>query len=184
MHALFKLQDSVEVEQTSPSKLNGLGHPGMGSGLHQGPWNSSTLCSQGKNIQFHKHLSLHPVSAAQVAISSEWLIYICDGTARNNKGTAVWSGLELYRTYMWVPLPSYGSLRLNVGIFSHKKNSFQQGVCWSAAADVFSSFLRPFTLRKKVNSWREGRIQRGAGLLLIGICTSFAVNSFLLVVCH
>ena len=110
MHAFFKLQYSVEVEQTSPSKLNGLlktqWDPGMGSGLHQGPWNSSTLCSQGKNIQFHKHLSLHPVSAPQVAISSEWLIYICDGTARNNKGTAVWPGLEP----IWVRFPRTGKM--------------------------------------------------------------------------
>ena len=88
---------------------------------------------------------------------NDWCIFAME--QQRNSGL-VWSGLELYRTYMWVPLPSYGSLRLNVGIFSHKKNSFQQGVCWSAAADVFSSFLRPFTLREKVKRRKDPKRSR------------------------
>ena len=121
--------------------------------IQQGPWNSSTLCYQGKFFNFINicHFTPYPLLKLPFPLN-DWYIFAME--QQRNSGLA-WSGLELYRTYMWVPLPSYGSLRLNVGIFSHKKNSFQQGVCWSAAADVFSSFLRPFTLRKKVERRKD-----------------------------
>ena len=72
---------------------------------------------------------------------NDWCIFAME--QQRNSGL-VWSGLELYRTYMWVPLPSYGSLRLNVGIFSHQKKFFPAGCllkCCSRCVLIFPATL-------------------------------------------